>query len=889
MENTTSPHIVQFHRLLEYRYLRVAAAFVYAASTILFTILWVGDAHWKPALPQVELGFDTDFLPEDQAQYVSNVHPSSPAERAGLRAGDKILLIDNKKVKDAAYLSNVWRTHRPGDTISLSIHRSGVPGELSIRGVFRLRELTVNEGGLDYFAGEIRNSFPIPFVIVGLTVLFLRLEDPAAWLLAILSGSFAATPGFSNQLTIAPGFLPFTQGYSIILLSLLGPVFYFFFSTFPVQSPIDRRVPWLKWVSVVVGISFTISGWKNGKLLLPPPLHAMVGQLASSEIVFLFTIVFLILGLLSLSLNFAYAKDSEVRRKIRVIVWGSAIGVAPSVVYAMAQNFLSFYEPVWLMTVRVGLLWLFPISFAYAVVKHRVLEIPVLIKRSARYLLVQRGFTFLISIVSIGLVLAFALSLSGYFRPSIQLAQPFAIALGAGFGTVLLWGGVQVHRRISGKIDKAFFRSAYDARLILESLAEKSAGATDRRQLADLLEHYLSEALQPQSLAIYLRTGDETLKIASGIVPPGSETLSTHSPLLHDLSEKGEPIEFPLKEALTTPGISSFASMNPEYLVPMAGRNKQLAGFIVIGSRLSEEPYSNEDKRLLSTVATQAGTALENIRLAEEITERIETEQLLARETEIERRLLEADNKRKTKELDEARALQLAMLPTSVPAVPNLDIAVYMKTATEVGGDYYDFALASDGTLTVALGDATGHGAKAGTMVVAAKSLFTSFSDLPSLIDIFQRFTCSIKKLNMKSMFMAMLLLRIKNNSVVASSAGMPYPIVYRAATGTVEEIVLKGMPLGAFSDFPYEEKKFCISEGDAVVLMSDGFPEMFNEKRETFGYSRVRDIVFQAGSKTSKEIVEHLSKVGEEWSNGESQNDDVTFVVLKMKKGERG
>jgi hypothetical protein len=82
-------------------------------------------------------------------------------------------------------------------------------------------------------------------------------------------------------------------------------------------------------------------------------------------------------------------------------------------------------------------------------------------------------------------------------------------------------------------------------------------------------------------------------------------------------------------------------------------------------------------------------------------------------ELETQRKLLEAENARKTKELEEARQLQLSMLPQKLPQLPDLDIAVYMKPAAEVGGDYYDFHLNDDGTLTVAIGDATGHGMKA--------------------------------------------------------------------------------------------------------------------------------------------------------------------------------
>ena len=176
-----------------------------------------------------------------------------------------------------------------------------------------------------------------------------------------------------------------------------------------------------------------------------------------------------------------------------------------------------------------------------------------------------------------------------------------------------------------------------------------------------------------------------------------------------------------------------------------------------------------------------------------------------------------------------------------------------MKTATEVGGDYYDFAVGTDGTLTIALGDATGHGAKAGTMVVAAKSLFNGFSQTPNLLEIFEKLTDSIKRLNMRSMFMSMLLLRIKEKAVVVASAGMPSPLIYRKATHTVEEVTLKGMPLGAFLDFPYEERRVELSAGDSIILMSDGFPELFNDTQEKFGYSRVKELIAEAEATPGK------------------------------------
>ena len=109
------------------------------------------------------------------------------------------------------------------------------------------------------------------------------------------------------------------------------------------------------------------------------------------------------------------------------------------------------------------------------------------------------------------------------------------------------------------------------------------------------------------------------------------------------------------------------------------------------------------------------------------------------KEAELRAQLAETENERKTKELEEARQLQLSMLPKDLPQLPNIDIAVYMKTATEVGGDYYDFNVAMDGTLTIVLGDATGHGMRAGTMVTSAKTLFNSYAANPDIIFTFHR------------------------------------------------------------------------------------------------------------------------------------------------------
>jgi ligand-binding sensor domain-containing protein len=112
-------------------------------------------------------------------------------------------------------------------------------------------------------------------------------------------------------------------------------------------------------------------------------------------------------------------------------------------------------------------------------------------------------------------------------------------------------------------------------------------------------------------------------------------------------------------------------------------------------------------------------------------------------------RILQLENDRKTKELEGARQLQLSMLPKELPKLQNYDIAVYMKTATEVGGDYYDFNVGADGTLTVVIGDATGHGMKAGTIVSMVKALFSSGGSRLDLKTYFDQSSEALKEIEL--------------------------------------------------------------------------------------------------------------------------------------------
>ena len=251
---------------------------------------------------------------------------------------------------------------------------------------------------------------------------------------------------------------------------------------------------------------------------------------------------------------------------------------------------------------------------------------------------------------------------------------------------------------------------------------------------------------------------------------------------------------------------------------------------------------------------------------------------------ELERQLLEVENTRKTEELEEARKLQMSMLPQAPPELPNLDVAFEMRPATEVGGDYYDFNLTEEGRLTIAIGDATGHGMNAGLVVSAVKSLFKTSAPGAGNLDTLERISQGVKSMNLKRLYMAMTLATFNDNILTLAAAGMPPPLIYRSDENMVEEILLEGMPLGGVIGAERQEATFELQSRDTILLMSDGLPEMMNPKNKMLDYPKTKELFAEVADKSPKAIINHLFKAGTSWADGEPQTDDVTFVVIKVK-----
>ena len=854
------------------RALLYLAAALFGAATALYSIVWV---YYAPQGGATTIGAEFTYFLASRVLRVARVLPGRNAEQGGLRPGDEILAVNHAKLDTLEPYYDKVSQGKPGDTVEFSVRQPGdatsreVPIVLEFRHPLEMyRDLTPSRIAVL----ELMRLYPILFLVVALAVLFLKVEDRNAWLLALFFAGFIALPD------LAPGVFPrslrgFLMAYHVVLAGLAPAALYGFLAIFPAPSPVERRAPWLKWVFVASGLVAAAAGlWTiavanayqtiwlpldyGGPAWTGPLLRSLIGMpVLAAEC----------LAVVSLVANCFRAVTPEAQRKARVIVWGLACGLLPIIVLVTVLSIRGkrFQEtPFWPYALCVLSLFLLPLSLAYAVVKHRVLEIPILLKRSARYVVVQRGFVLLSLLGSIAAVLAFIALFTRIFGAHPEKALPAGLAFGVVFGGVWSVAGMQLQHRVAKRIDRAFFRNAYDARVILEDLGEQVRAGRDRRSLASMLERQITSALHPQSIAIYFKTQPGRLESQTDTAH-SPEGISTEAPELAELARRGKPLDL---DGELAGALSGLRDLQTECLVPILDREDGLIGLIGLGRRLSEEPYSSEDKRLLASVAGQAGIALENLELAQQMAERIEAEQRAAQEISI------------------AREVQAHLFPQKLPPLKSLDYFGRCMQARQVGGDYYDFLDLGPGRLGLVLADIAGKGISGALLMANLQANLRSqyavaLEDLPRLLrSVNQLFFENTADSSYATLFFgdyddATRRLRYVN-------CGHLPPLLLRA-NGKTDRLHATATVLGLFERWECSAAEVLLRAGDTLVLYTDGVTEAESPEGQEFCECRLIETLRAHILLPAPELIEAVVAAVRKFGPGE-QADDITLVVAR-------
>jgi serine phosphatase RsbU (regulator of sigma subunit) len=330
------------------------------------------------------------------------------------------------------------------------------------------------------------------------------------------------------------------------------------------------------------------------------------------------------------------------------------------------------------------------------------------------------------------------------------------------------------------------------------------------------------------------------------------------------------------------------APLQPDCLVPILGRDGRLVGLLVLGQRLSEEPYSREDKHLLASVASQAGVGLESIRLGEKIAERLEAE------------------RRAAQEMEYAREVQARLFPQKLPRLETLEYTGGCLQARQVGGDYYDFLELRPGRMALVLADIAGKGISGALLMANLQANLRSqyamaLDDLPRLLkSVNQLFYENTSESSYATLFFAdyddssrrlryvncghlpPLLLRAGQGSpdrgVIPAKAGIqsveegPLPLV-------VERLLPTCTVLGLFDRWECSVAEAQLAPGDTLVMYTDGVTEAASEAEEEFGEDRLIEILRRQRHLPVPRLLETIVATVQEFSE-RKQADDITLVI---------
>ena len=347
------------------------------------------------------------------------------------------------------------------------------------------------------------------------------------------------------------------------------------------------------------------------------------------------------------------------------------------------------------------------------------------------------------------------------------------------------------------------------------------------------------------------------------VIPSFSEPteIPEHDPLMAYLLTAAGPIELD-KVDLDSPTLRSLKESRVVLLVPLISQG-ELVGTINLGRRLSDQPYSTDDRKLLAGLASQVAPA---IRLAQLVAE----QQAEAEERE-----------RIAHELQVAALIQQTLLPKTLPDIPGWEIDAYYRPAQAVGGDFYDFVRLEDGRYVILIGDVTGHGVPAALVMASCRSILRSAAQQHSdpgeiLATTNEALIVDIPP----NMFVTCLCAVLDPQTSTLRFANAGHNLPYTSSVDGVTELRATGMPLGLMPDMQYDVVEAAIEPGTAMVLSSDGLTEAHNPEREMYGFGRLRALLGYSYSDTGllKSILSDL----DEFSRGAEQEDDVTLVVVR-------
>jgi serine phosphatase RsbU (regulator of sigma subunit)/signal transduction histidine kinase len=248
-----------------------------------------------------------------------------------------------------------------------------------------------------------------------------------------------------------------------------------------------------------------------------------------------------------------------------------------------------------------------------------------------------------------------------------------------------------------------------------------------------------------------------------------------------------------------------------------------------------------------------------------------------------------AASARMQQDLEIARLIQQGLLPRQALEIEGFDLAGWNQPADQTGGDYFDWQEMPDGRVAISLADVTGHGI--GPALVTAvcraysRASMSSESDLGMAIDRINNMLVEDLPIERFVTFVVALL-DPTNSTIQLLSAGHGPLLLYTASDDRIQDFIADDIPLGLDLNIGYgPAREIVLTDGDMLVLVTDGFFEWENADGEMFGLTRLQETIAKYKELPAKEIISSLYKEVMDFAGGTKQQDDLTAVILKQKK----
>ncbi len=649
-----------------------------------------------------------------------------------------------------------------------------------------------------------------------------------------------------------------------LVLSVFPSCFLHLGLIFPERKNILRRFPALEYLiylpAAVAGIGYQIYSSTFPDIVGRRILGWSFGYIGLSVFARIFVLVGFVMLVGLVFHSYFRPASSQARQRAKMMMFGVGIAFIPPGVLAVSVIAADVYFPfnfIPFFTI------FFPVSIAYAIVRHNLFDADALIQRTAGY--------FVLTAMVIGAYALLSVVLNFYLG-QYRLAESKMFPILFTVGVIFVFNPLR--DRVQALIDRLFFRKEYDYGSIVQEVGDAMTSLLDLRDILKRLTRTFQEKLFISTSSVMLAGADGTsFRVAFAEGENHRDVLHrsfpSESPLIEILtSKKGEltrydVLEDPEYQPVSRSCLEGFESLRASLLVPLVFQGKVIGSFN-LGEKKSGKFYNREDVDLLRTIAHQGAVAIENARLFQENLEK----------------------QRMQEELNIARDLQMSMLPSACPKIPGFEIVASSAPAREVGGDFYDFIEMGENQVGMVVGDVTGKSVSGALVMSASRSVFRMLSEEDLTVgDIMVRANRRIKKDIKTGMFVALLyaVLHAEERSVSLCSAGQTQPIYYSAEKGETVLLETEGdtFPLGILEDAEYRETQLKLAPGDKIVFYTDGIVEAMNEREEIFGFERLADVIGKARSMDAPSLLKEILSEVNEFAGQAAQHDDLTVIVV--------